>query len=174
VDNVPQHFASIFADKSAVRTSDWWDTPQKDVFLDHGVVEFSIPKAKAAVTISGVSTELRGAALDTSRHEPQIPKLRSINQNFVLDTKKPETIAEMWVRQGTLTACNFGGAVVSQLTSGYDGTIRIEAKLGGQTKFIELNNDAEIVLSNTSDLFKPKSRIRCRKTITSACTGSST
>jgi len=87
VDNVPQHFASIFADKSAVRTSDWWDTPQKDVFLDHGVVEFSIPKAKAAVTISGVSTELRGAALDTSRHEPQIPKLRSINQNFVLDTK---------------------------------------------------------------------------------------
>jgi len=64
----------------------------------------------------------------------------------------------MWVRQGTLTACNFGGAVVSQLTSGYDGTIRIEAKLGGQTKFIELNNDAEIVLSNTSDLFKPKSK----------------
>jgi len=158
VDDVPLHFASFFIDRCDVRDADWWPTEKHPALDSQKVLEYRIPNAKTRITISGVSTALRDAALKTARHEPLLPKLRSFNPNFTLDTKHPEAIVDMRIRQGTLQACKFGGAVVSQLRSDSSGVVRIEAKSGTETKFIELYDNSEPVLSNTSDIFAPKSK----------------
>ena len=156
-NDVEPHFASFFLDKDFVTKADWWQVPQKKIFADAGVIEYRIAKP-ATITISGVSEPAPNRVpLNTAAHEGGLPQVKTVNPEFEVDLKQPESIARLNIRQGTMTALKLTDAAISQLTTEHAGPITIKATTkDGKTRQIELKDGAEIIFSNTSDLFPDK------------------
>ena len=155
-NNVEPHFASFFVATKDKTKADWkgWEIPQKKRFADAGVIEYRIQNP-ATITITGVSERAQNRApLNTAAHEGGLPQVKSVNPDFVVDEQDPDAIARLSIRQGTMTAFKLSEAVVSQLASQHAGPITIKATTpNGERRTIELRDGAEIVFSNTSDLF---------------------
>jgi len=173
------HYASLFVEPNIHNSYDWWDGYRKDhplPFLDDQgkpriVIEFRIPtngeiKCPAEITFPDDNigpaqfTNLIGGLNKIKTTSPDLP--------FEIDTDHPETIAEVPIRGGQLTAYSFLAekkydvAVVKWTIPNDSDTITISATAGRLKKTLTLKNPRdesglEVVFTNTADLFLPNS-----------------
>jgi hypothetical protein len=90
-----------------------------------GVRDITFPLVPCHLIIEGADVD---GALDTTGHV--LPQLRDIDKNFEIDPPRAKTIAQIRIRQGTLTSYLIpgGAAAMSQLDVAHDGPIRIKMK----------------------------------------------
>lgn len=90
-----------------------------------GVRDITFPLVPCQLVIEGADVD---GALDTTGHI--LPQLRDIDKDFEIDPPRAKTIAQIRIRQGTLTSYLIpgGAAAMSQLDVAHDGPIRITMK----------------------------------------------
>jgi hypothetical protein len=149
--NIPPHNAGIFVLARQVFTHAEWEDESGEELQDIGVLNFKI-KQPCTISISGVSK----GKVASADHDRLVPVLTKIDHDFQIVPEKAATIAQIPIRQGTLKPFLFGkDSVVSQLTMNArrGGFVTIEAAFDdGSKKKIVVNNGAEIVIANISDL----------------------
>lgn len=142
---IDKHVASILVDPEAVQDVVGWTG---DDATARGI--YSLPAC--SISIEGADTP---GTLDTSAHDGILPQLSQINQDFEIDPDQAETIARLYVRQGTLSVwCIPGGdALISQLVVPHDATITVTVTPndGSATRSLLLAAGTEILLGNMAD-----------------------
>jgi hypothetical protein len=149
----PPHYASIFVEKKRVKKAVWWGGDQQNENKSLGVMEFRIP-TRAVVTFPDDAED--GAHF---RNLSLLPTLHD-NPGWEIDLVNPETIAEVPIRSGRLTAYAFDPAgeervaVVKWKFANKSNEVKIKARTLHETKSLTLYNSKglEIVFSNTAEL----------------------
>lgn len=156
---VEPHFANFFLRKEDVSKYHWPDMQTIRTTIDGPVKEevecLAFPILKPSdLTISPVSDVNRKGVLNTDAHETFLPQVKSVNPDFRVNPKNVDAIARLPIRHGRITAFRIIDAAMSQLVLDNKEPIMIRAVSEDGTKWIQLNSEAEIVFSNTSDALK--------------------
>ncbi|MFL6245625.1 MAG: hypothetical protein ACJ74H_06345 [Thermoanaerobaculia bacterium] len=154
------HYASLFiaADQINESGTGWWDNSwtTRDIG-DPPVIEFRIPDA------ADIWFPDEGNAVSCDDLENKLPKLKKKKtkkgdlQNFAINPKTPQTIAEVTIRGGAIEPFRLTermGLVQWTIPQPSGLSITVVLKDSGESRTITLASaDAEVVFSNTHDLF---------------------
>jgi hypothetical protein len=109
--------------------------------------DITFPLVPCQLTIEGANVD---GDLDTTKHI--LPQLVDADKNFEIDPARARTVAQMRIRQGTLTSYLIpgGAAAMSQLDVPHDGPIRITMKPddGSPESTIVAKPGTEIAVTN--------------------------
>jgi hypothetical protein len=157
---IQPHYGSVFLEKRKVneKTSTWQPLPSNSDMDYWGINEYTL-NAPAKLSIGGVNTDARGGCRSLGSRsgvsgsiESRMPHLKDCSDPAIhVVPDKARTIAQISIRQGFLEAFQFGDdhTLVSRLTvTNHQGPIVI----ANGKDVIEVFDETEIVISNTSDL----------------------
>lgn len=145
VNGIDPHFPFIVVASDAVESADWEGEALGTA------LKFELPPC--SLVIEGVDVP---GALDTSAHDGLLPQLRQLNPDFEIDPDQAETVARLYIRQGTLSAYKVPGgepgreALISQLDVPHDGSITITVMPtdGSTARMLRLSAGTEIAITN--------------------------
>ncbi|HEX8172326.1 MAG TPA: hypothetical protein VF824_17465 [Thermoanaerobaculia bacterium] len=138
---IDPHYASIIVAPEAVEETAGWNgsvtTP--------GV--FPLPPCWLA--FEGLDST---GAFDGAAHYGVVPELRAIDPNFEIDPNTADTIAQLQIKRGTLSAYRIpgGDALISQLDVPHDGSISVTVtpRDGSAPRTMRFAPGTEIALAN--------------------------
>lgn len=148
---IPDHFARFFLmkDQVRVRESNWWDPIPNAVMDAAGVLIYPI-QAWCDLEISGMEESREPFDMSQFRFIPPLSSLEIV-------AEEADTIAQLPISSGRLASYRLAESEVATLTvEQHSGPITITARPmdGSPRKHLVLENGAEILLSNMSDLFR--------------------
>lgn len=140
-EGIDPHYASIVVDPGAVEDATGWNGHVTRPGM------FRLPPC--SLSIEGADSP---GAFDATDHYKVLPELRTPDNHFEIDPETAQTIAQMSIRQGTLTAYRIPGgkALISQLDVPHDGTITITVtpRDGSEPRTLRLKPGTEIAITN--------------------------
>ena len=139
------HFASILVDPRDVEAAAGWTNENETA---RGI--YTLP----ACSISIAGTDNLGT-LNAAAHDGVLPQLRQIDPAFEIDPERAQTVAQLSIRQGTLTVHPVPGgtALMSQLVVPYEEpiTVTVSPRDGSSALTLRLRPDTEILLGNMAE-----------------------
>jgi hypothetical protein len=170
----PRHYASLFIEADRIKRYDWWRGQKKVhdlTFVEHGqtikerVIEFRIPTRSEITFPDDDNDPAKFLNLENG-----LPQIQSENKSskFEIDLDYPETIAEVPIRGGELSAYKFhhtgeqgAVAIVQWMIMNDANEIAINVRSLHDNKTLILkSHKLEIVFSNTSDLISSGHRAK--------------
>lgn len=123
---IDEHFAAVWVHQDQVEDAGgWWPLVEQDAQLaEQGVVELRIMEP-CYISITGQEA----GRIDTRGFAARVPILKEREPNIQIDPRKAETIAQIPLRNGTLTALKLHGtSMIGDLNvPDHEGPIRITA-----------------------------------------------
>lgn len=123
---IDEHFAGVWVHEDQVEEGGgWWPLVEQDPQLAaQGVVEFRIMES-CRINITGQDA----GTIDTTAFAGSVPILKDTEPSIQIDPQKAETIAQIPLRRGTLTALKLRGtAMIGDLNvADHEGPIQITA-----------------------------------------------
>jgi hypothetical protein len=142
-DGIDPHFGSIVVAPESIEAATGWNGDA----IAPGT--FRLPPCW--LSFEGADTP---GPLDVSAHQGMLPELRAIDHNFEIDPNNADTIAQLQVKRGTLTAYKVpgGDAIISQLDVPHDGsvTINVTPRDGSPQRTLRVAAGTEIAVINTA------------------------
>jgi len=165
-----RHEANLYIEKARLigrpdqQDWDWWDpvknqTPTLDAY---SLAQFPILEP-VTLEISGLEAPANGSAATAveSVRMDELDHLLDLDPQMIIDPDVARTIARLEVYQGKFEAFLLRSrAPVTRLTSDHAGQIQISARTkAGKTYTLILRDEAEIVVSNTPELFTDEGEV---------------
>ncbi|HKR64397.1 MAG TPA: hypothetical protein VJZ00_11760 [Thermoanaerobaculia bacterium] len=143
-NGISPHYAKFIVDPQAVESATGW--PEDDQ-TERGI--YVLPDCMLELEGAGAGT------LDTTAHDGLLPQLSRIDPNFQIDPETAQTIVQLRVGNGALSAhlVPGGNAAISQLIVPHDDAINITVtpRDGSAAKSLRLAPGTEVVLGNMSE-----------------------
>jgi hypothetical protein len=167
--DIDPHNANFYIEKPRLsvpaEAQDWWPPTSwedKPLLAEYCLYEFPIPQP-AMIAITGLEAPSGGnrgcwpghISPIKSHREDKLEHLKAHDPEMKIVPELARTIARLTIGQGVLEVFSLpSGATVTRLTlPNHTGPVEITATTQYETKTLRVQNETEIVLANTSELF---------------------
>lgn len=149
-EGIDPHVPRLVVATAAIESMDQLPTSMRS-----GATLITLPQCRVHFPGADVE-EAAQTTLDTTRHDPVVPRLSAVDPRFDLDG--PGAVVSVQIRKGTLRAFRHPGsgerdpAIVSRLEVPHEGPIEISIDLleTGRQALVRLSPGTEIVLANSA------------------------